>query len=557
MEELGYLRIFRERWVALAVGVLVGLAASLGVSAAIRPVYTATATSFLSVQSDTGSLIERSQFALARISSYPALATSSDVLQQTISDLGLHVSQQQLSSVVSASNPPTTVLLQITARDENPRVAAEIANSVSENLSNTVSSLENSGTDDRYDVSLEVRDKAQSPIAPTAPQRGIILGLGLLGGLALGLIAAIIWARLDRTIRKGDDARRVSGLPVIGEIPGPTIPFGRQRANRAEHEAIALREALLAIRQANGGEMPRFLALVPASRTAGELNIRIGLARSLAATGRSTLLLEADYRGGVTQVIPEAQDRDGLAELLAGASVTKDFEINSEDESFTLIPAGQVEHAPKQKAAESAIRRLVARFVLSYDTTLIQVTSISDPVPLELVVPYADGVVVTARSGRTTEPELAHTLARLRLLGVRPLGIVLIGVPRYRRTDLIAAWQPGDFNETPRNPVRSWSERNSPVFGVQAQKAPPYPRVGAADPRIETLVHSHEPADAKPTAIDEREPHEDAPGALLTSQSNAPATPRSSSSPSQRGVRKPRQAKKSRSETAVDGNDEA
>jgi capsular polysaccharide biosynthesis protein/Mrp family chromosome partitioning ATPase len=456
MEQQSYLQIFRDRLIAVLLGIAVGLGVAAGVSASIPPTYTATATSFLSVQSDVGSLIERSQFALARISSYPELAVSSDVLTQTIDDLGLHESVQQLAKSVTATNPSTTVLLQVSATSRDPQTAADIANDVSSNLSDTVSQLENSTSDSRYTVTLDLRDRAQNPTTPSAPQRSIILGLGLVGGLALGLIAAIIWARLDTTIRSIKDVRRISGLPVIGELPSRGIPLLHSRSRRTAYLERTLRDTQLTIRQANGASVPRLLALVPASRAADDLTVRIGLARALAATGRTVALVESDFDGGIESILPSAAGATGLTEALAGKRRVKPSMQTPEKESFSILPAGRSAGLPAEYVSEQHAPAVVKTLVSTYDVTITQVTSVSRPASLELVGPLADGVVVVVRYGRTNTADLGHVLSRLRLLRVRPLGIVLTGVPVYRRSDLAADWRSDDFNEIPRQPVHAY-----------------------------------------------------------------------------------------------------
>ncbi len=452
MEHQGYLRTFRDRWLAVVIGVLAGVWIASALTASIPPTYTASATLFLSVQSDAGSLNERSQFALARISSYPALATSAGVLSKTIQDLGLHESVQQLSKTITATNPPTTVLLQIDAAAGDPKTAAEIANSVALNLSSVVTSLENSSSDTRYSVNLQLRIPAQEPTSPSAPQPSIILGLGLIGGLALGLIAAIIWARLDTRIRSVDQVRQVSGLPVLGQLPGA---FGPLSAGQVARREALFRETQLTIRQANAGAMPDVLVLVPASRRAGTLGVRVGLARAFAATGRSVCLVESDFKGGVGLIVPAANGAKGLAEILGGAATVERVVLAVPGEHFSVLPAGDQEQLPKEYDAEQRIRRTVHELVTDFDTTVLQATSITQPASLELVVPYADGVVVLVRYGSTRAADLARTLSRLRVMGVRPLGIVMTSVPPYRRSDLAAGWLPGDFNEARRTPILS------------------------------------------------------------------------------------------------------
>ncbi|MCU1584115.1 MAG: hypothetical protein JWM49_671 [Microbacteriaceae bacterium] len=458
MENQGYFRIFRDRWIALILGVLVGVWVASAVATSIPRTYTASAMSFLSVQSGTGSLVERSQFSLARITSYPELAHSSEVLSNTIRDLGLNTTVQQLGARVTAENPPTTVLLQISADAPTPQQAAAIANSVAANVAAVVSNLENSAGDTRYSVTLEPRIPAQAPTQPSAPQLPIILGLGAIAGLALGLIVAILWARLDTGIRSASHVRRISGLPVLGELPWRSTPRSDRRRWVARRERI-FRETQLTIRQANGAVIPDFLLLVPASRSASQPGVRLGLTEALAWTGRSACLVEGDFFGGIRSHL-EVAGTGGLAEVLNGMASLDDAIVPVDGERFSLLPAGSPKHLPREYDAEQRIRGTISNLVSSFDVTIMEATSITQPATLELVGPYADGVVVLVRYGRTRSADLAQVMVRLRVMGIRPLGVVLTGVPPFRRSDLAAGWLPEDFNEVPR---RSMWPLNDPI----------------------------------------------------------------------------------------------
>ncbi|MCU1523591.1 MAG: hypothetical protein JWO18_485 [Microbacteriaceae bacterium] len=534
MEHQGYLRIFRDRWLAIVIGALLGVWAAAAVGASIPPTYSATATLFLSVQSDAGSLNERSQFALARISSYPELATSSDVLSKTISELGLTESVQQLGKSITATNPPTTVLLQIGAEAGSAKQAADIANSVATNLASVVSDLENSPNDSRYAVALQLKIPAQEPTGPSAPQLSIILGLGLVAGLALGLIAAIVWARLDTGIRTVGQVRRISGLPVLGQLPWLRTPFGPPRARHLAKRESLFRESQLTIRQANAGVMPDVLVLVPASRAAGKPGVRVGFAREFAATGRSVCLVEGDFGGGIDSIVPTAREATGLAEVLGGGTTLKRVVSHVEGENFSLIPPGDPADLPKEYDAEHRVRGVIRELVSTFDITVIQATSTTRPASLQLVGPYADGLVVLVRYGRTRSADLAHVLSRLRVMGVRPLGVVMTGVPPYRRSDLAAGWLPGDFNETRRTPLFSLDHQSegetahaSKRRTTARRRSVTAAKAAAAAAAAAAAVENDTLQDTTELPIDEIEQSS---GAVEVTEATADAEPRQTSS---------------------------
>lgn len=486
MDHQGYFRLFRERWIAPVAGLVLGAGLAAALAFALPPTYSARATLLMSIASPDGTLSDRSQYSLDRISSYPELAFSDDVLGLTIDDLGLDVSPRELAGHLRAVNPPTTMLLQIDAEADTAELAADIANSVAANLADTVSDLENAARDDRYRTTLDISNPASPPASAAEPQKVVIIGLGLLAGLAAGLIAAIAWERLDTSVRSIAQVRRISGLPVLAQLTPlqaepssaqpddgtheradegaddapadvPAAKGGRASASaasarleRAQRRDLLLRETQLAVKQANGGELPRVLLLAPsgawdAGRDAGVLRAeRHAFARAIAATGRSVLLLDDDGTGTGAE-----QDRGGLRAVLGGTLALGDAIDRPHGERFDVIVEGEPDDAVTERTVEQAIGSTVAEILADFDTFVVEATSLTQPLSLELVAPYADGTVVLVRYGHTRAAELAHTLSRVRLAGLRPLGVVLTDVPPSRLDDVVASWLPDDFADSP------------------------------------------------------------------------------------------------------------
>src|SRR5690606_17718545 len=123
----GYLLIFRERWLTVALLTTLGVAAALLVALLLPPTYAASATLLHTVDSRDASLTDRSTFSLERVSSYPVLAYSHALLDDTIDDLGLEVSRTELAERITVTNPTGTVLISIRAEAPSPAGAADIA----------------------------------------------------------------------------------------------------------------------------------------------------------------------------------------------------------------------------------------------------------------------------------------------------------------------------------------------------------------------------------------------------------------------------------------------
>ena len=442
MEDLTYREIFRQRWLAILVALVVGAGFSTLVAFSVPPTYSSTATLFLVVDDPTATLVERSQFSLARVNSYTGLVASSEVLQPVITDLNLDLTVQDLSNTVSASNPNDTVNIAITAQARSASDASAIANAVADSLSRLVAKVENFGT---LSVSLEPLIPALTPVAPSAPPKAVIIGLGVLSGLAGGAIIALLLARFDRRIHSIAAVRRTTGLPVLGAIPRRP----RQAAREHERDELdsAVTEAVARIAQANGGGMPRLLLLVSAGHQSGIAHVRLAMADAVAATGRQALLVESQPTEDPSSPLSGFVSHQGLADLVTGTAILPDVIRPSAGLGSLIVGAGIA--TPTDAETESSFRGVVTRLLASADVVITQVAPAASPVSIALVAPYADVSVILVHYNQSSEWELTQAVSELRIAGVRPIGVVLVDAPRWHRLDLMATWVPDDFVAKP------------------------------------------------------------------------------------------------------------
>jgi hypothetical protein len=85
---------------------------------------------------------------------------------------------------------------------------------------------------------LQVIDPANLPVAPVAPKRGMLMGLGLAAGLLIGLaFAALFEVPRLFTIQTTADAVHYTGLPVLISVPELLTP---QEARRRPQKRLLL-----------------------------------------------------------------------------------------------------------------------------------------------------------------------------------------------------------------------------------------------------------------------------------------------------------------------------
>jgi hypothetical protein len=114
------------------------------------------------------------------------------------------------------------------------------------------------------------------------------------------------------------------------------------------------------------------------------------------------------------------------------------------------VPVPDVVGASTRSFVRSGVERFFADLRGTYDVTVVQSASDSHPFALRTVTAESDEVVLVVRAGATRLESLRSLTAELMSLDVEPIGVVLAGVPRWRRVLLRATWRDEDFRRVDR-----------------------------------------------------------------------------------------------------------
>lgn len=208
MELRDYLAALRRYWTTWVGVTLAAIFVALVVVLGTTPTYETRATVFVAAAAADGT--SGAQFVRQRVTSYPEVARSEAVLGPVIEEMGLSASVAELRARVSADSPLESSQIDITVTDTDPVRAASTTNAIADKFRRAVEELERP-LQGRTPVSLTVTDPANVPSSPIAPQPALLLGVGLLVGLALGAAAAVLRSRTDTRVHTEDDVRAAWG----------------------------------------------------------------------------------------------------------------------------------------------------------------------------------------------------------------------------------------------------------------------------------------------------------------------------------------------------------
>ena len=143
---------------------------------------------------------------------YQVLMTSRPVLEQTIAELGLDMSTEQLAGMVKVTNDSNTRILKIAVTNEDPQLARNIADTLRTAVSEQIISVMN------IDAVNTVED-ASLPLKPSSPHKKKNLLIGIMAGFVLSAGLIILRSIMDDTVKNSDDVEKYLGVPVMGMIP--------------------------------------------------------------------------------------------------------------------------------------------------------------------------------------------------------------------------------------------------------------------------------------------------------------------------------------------------
>jgi Mrp family chromosome partitioning ATPase len=310
----------------------------------------------------------------------------------------------------------------------------------------------------------------QSPVSPR-PTRTIFLGL--LGGLAAGLVFIFGADALDRSIKTVDQAENTVGLPVFAAVPETTDEGPVSRLKRKSRRAFGssnyrvvvetpespaaeafrnLRAALSLLGPEAERKVSLFTSAVP---NEGKSFTSANYSLALAQQGYRVLLIDGDLRRPTMHKIfrfPSAKNNSnedsepGVIDCLLGeadvASAARQIpagEIQIVDENIavtgniltatggqlSVLAGGRRSPNPAEILAGPFFGRLIAEAGTLFDRVVIDsapILAVSDTL---LMTPHVQTLCIVVRAGKTPRQAVRRALSLLAKSGIRPAGLVL------------------------------------------------------------------------------------------------------------------------------------
>jgi capsular exopolysaccharide synthesis family protein len=428
-----YVRILRRGWPIVLACVVLGLAAGIGLTLATTKVYQADVQVFVATSSSASpsDLANGNTFTQDRVQSYTSIANGPEVTKAVIKQLNLKLTPQDLSDKITADAPLNKVLVNLHVTDNNPTMAAKLANYVAAKFNQVVQQTEQTDANGKAVVKLTVIHPATVPTTPIKPNKLLNVGLGFVVGLLVGVGVVVLRDVLDNTVKGPADFEDL-GVPVLGMVPLDKRTTRMPIAFRGDPHSVrseAYRQLRTNLQFVNVDHTPRIIAVTSAIPGEGKTTTALNLAAALAEAGHRVCLIEADLRRPTIAKTLGLSADVGFTTVLIGQS-TVEAALQNVGRNFAVLTSGPVPPNPSELLISEQARNVIQAVIEQTDYTIIDTAPLLPVTDGAEVAALADATVVVHRAGKTTRDQAVRSIGALEKVGEKPVGVVLNMVSR-------------------------------------------------------------------------------------------------------------------------------
>lgn len=168
------------------------------------------------------------------------------------------------------------------------------------------------------------------------------------------------------------------------------------------------------------------VVLTSCSENEGKSTISIELTKSLAESGKKTLLIDADMRKStMLRKSVRASDIEGLSEVLSGIAEPEDVIFNTQDDNFDVIFAGRFPPNPVELLGNGRFEQLLCEFRETYDYVIIDSPPLGAVIDSAVIASYCDGAILVIADRKVPHSQAVEVKEQLEKSGCKLLGAVL------------------------------------------------------------------------------------------------------------------------------------
>jgi capsular exopolysaccharide synthesis family protein len=301
---------------------------------------------------------------------------------------------------------------------------------------------------------ISIVDYALTPDSPVGPNRARTVLAAFFLSIGAGLGLALLLEYLDDTVHSTEEVERGLHLPALAVIPSVgaavrrhVIPgmtaLQKQNGTNGDHAELlmnvdgrsplaeAYRHLRTSVLLSTPGGAPRTLLVTSSLPGEGKTTTAVNTAISLAQTGASVVIIDADMRRPRLQTIFDMHEQEGLSSILSSDTTEAemlDLVRTDEATGLNILTSGPIPPNPAELVGSDQMRRLMTTLQSRYTYVVVDSPPISSFTDGVLIATMVDGVLLVVHGGKSSRHIVRRSKQLLSDVGSKVFGVVLNNV---------------------------------------------------------------------------------------------------------------------------------
>jgi capsular exopolysaccharide synthesis family protein len=301
---------------------------------------------------------------------------------------------------------------------------------------------------------ISVVDYAITPEGPIGPNRTRTVFVALFLALGLGVGLALLLEYLDDTVHSTEEVERLLHLPALAVIPsalgngkrrllGGPGALQKRNGNPGDNPELLMnvdgrsplaesyRHLRTSVLLSTAGRSPRSLLVTSSLPGEGKTTTAVNTAVSLAQTGASVVIIDADMRRPRLRSIFGLSDRAGLSSILSSElseaevlAMVSQVPVNG----LHVLTAGPIPPNPAELLGSDQMRRLMIILQSRFNHVVVDSPPVSSFTDGVLISSMVDGVLLVVHGGKSSRHVVKRSRQLLQDVGAKIFGVVLNNV---------------------------------------------------------------------------------------------------------------------------------
>lgn len=430
------LKSLLHHWYIIVIAVLVCCIGMLGVSCfLVQPKYSSTVKMYVNNGSAMiNDYVSSGELLVAKelVNTYLAILETPDTLVRVIEESKLNYGLSELSGMIQAGSVNNTEVFYITVEAPDPKDAAVLADTISRVLPERISDVVDKS-------SVSVVQRAIIPTSPSSPNHMIFAFIGALIGFCVSFLVIFAKEFVDNSIHEDQYPSETYNLRTLAYIPHLGEKGDKKEKKSASSESqtgvlckdlpFGAAEAYKMLRTnlnnlSNNAQSYKVIGITSPKPSDGKSTLAINLAYTLAQTGKSVMLVEADMRKPVLAKRLNLNSRAGLKDMLLDPE-TDAIQASGYMENWKVISAGTATQNPSELLEDREMDLLMDRLRKDFDYVLVDLPPVNEVADAMTVSRCLDGILCTVKQGYTKKVDLEIAMRYMSYSNTENIGFVI------------------------------------------------------------------------------------------------------------------------------------